>query len=379
MSQLFKKINYTLVLTAVLFFFSACGGGGGSAGSGNTGTSEPSAGTTTSSVPAGKAVHKGQVKDAATGDPLAGVKVSIGEVSAMSDADGLYTLTNLDEAEEVVVNFEKEGYLPGSTLIQIKILSGDNTPSSNYLEYVLDAYDYQPSYDSRTEAVGKNIDIPAAVYTDESGAPYEGIVTTGVEILDPASEEGKELFPGSFEGEDSNGETVKFDAYSMIDVSPKDAEGNKLKFKDNVTATLTFDIAVSLNEQIIPMWYYDYDQGKWIEEGYAERQEDGTYQGEISHPGTWSLSKPIESTPGIYRGRIIYEDGTPAKDVRVHAIGNKWVACDLSTDKEGIFEIEVIPDSSFQLKAYNYKDKYEAEYDGIIPAIASGEVVEDGM
>ena len=127
------------------------------------------------------------------------------------------------------------------------------------------------------------------------------------------------------------------------------------------------------------MWYYNYDEGIWIEEGYAEQQEDGTYQGEISHPGTWSLSKPIESTPGIYRGRIIYEDGTPAEDVRVHAIGNKWVACDLSTDKEGIFEIEVIPDSSFQLKAYNYKDKYEAEYDGIIPAIASGEVVEDGM
>ncbi|MGB5966188.1 MAG: hypothetical protein WBG65_11775, partial [Sulfurimonadaceae bacterium] len=67
----------------------------------------------------------------------------------------------------------------------------------------------------------------------------------------------------------------------------------------------------------------------------------------------------------------------PVSDVRVHAIGNNWIATDLSTDADGIFEIEVIPDSSFQLAAYNYKDKYEAMYNGTIPAIASGDIVED--
>ena len=89
------------------------------------------------------------------------------------------------------------------------------------------------------------------------------------------------------------------------------------------------------------------------------------------------MSQPIEEGVGIYRGRIINEDGTPASDVRVHALGNNWISSDLTTDENGLFEIEVIPGSSFQLVAYNYKDKYSATYSGIISAIASGEIVED--
>ncbi len=132
-----------------------------------------------------------------------------------------------------------------------------------------------------------------------------------------------------------------------------------------------------MSEQTVPLWYYDYDQGTWIEDGYAERQEGGWYQGEISHPGTWSLSKPIDDAPGIYRGRILYEDGTPAQDIRVYAVGDTWKSTDLSTDEDGMFEIEVVPGNSFQLKAYNYKDKYAATYNSVISAIASGEIVED--
>ena len=117
----------------------------------------------------------------------------------------------------------------------------------------------------------------------------------------------------------------------------------------------------------------------WSEEGYAELQPDGTYQGEISHTGSWSLNLPIENALGIYRARIVYEDGTPAKGVRVHTSGINWIRTDLSTDVDGIFEIEVIPESNFQLKAYNYRDKCEAVYDGTIQAIASGEIIEDRM
>ncbi|MEA3418722.1 MAG: carboxypeptidase-like regulatory domain-containing protein [Campylobacterota bacterium] len=382
--NLISKIKNIFALTIVLFFFSACGGStsssgydttGSTSGSDTTGSTSGSA-SDTAPAPVAKAIHEGQVKDSSVGG-LANVKVSIGDTSTTTDADGFYTLTDLDEAEEAVVNFEKEGYSPGSALIQIKARSGDGTVSSNYLEYTLTSYDYQPSYDSETEAVGDNIEIPADVYTDGSGAAYEGIVTTGVEIVDPTTERGKVLFPGSFEGENSNGEDVKFNAYGMINISPKDTKGKELNFADGATATLIFDAVDSLDEQIIPLWYYDYDQGKWIEDGYAERQEDGTYKGEISHPGTWSLSKPIEEAPGIYRGRIVYENGKPAKDIRVSAVGDKWKSTDLSTDKDGVFEIEVVPGNSFQLKAYSYKDKYEAVYNGTIPAIASGEIVED--
>jgi len=326
-----------------------------------------------------KATQSGQVKDSETGKGLANVKVSLGNASTITDENGFYTLSDLTVNEEAVVNFEKEGYVLGSTIIQIKKLSGDNTTSQNYLEYTIDTYDYQWSYDGQTEASGANIDIPANVYTDAAGDSYNGEVTTQLEIMDVTNQEGKTLFPGGFEGENTNGETVQFESYGLVSLVPKDASGNTLNFTDGSTVTLTFDTVASLDDQTVPMWYYNNAQDTWIEEGYAERQEDGTYQGEISHPGTWSLSKPLEDAPGIYRGRIVYEDGTPAQDVRISAVGSNWSSSDLSTDEDGIFEIEVVPGNSFQLVAYNYKDKYEAVHNATIPAIASGEIVEDRM
>ena len=90
--------------------------------------------TTSTSTPTSKAVHSGQVKDSSTGNALADVKVSLGKSTTTTDENGFYSLSDLITSEEVVVNFEKEGYLIGSTQIQLKSLSGDDTISSNYLE-----------------------------------------------------------------------------------------------------------------------------------------------------------------------------------------------------------------------------------------------------
>ena len=93
----------------------------------------------------------------------------------------------------------------------------------------------------------------------------------------------------------------------------------------------------------------------------------------VSHPGTWSLNIAVDDAPATYQGKIVYTDSSPAKDVRVYTVGENWISSDLSTDADGNFEISVIPGSNFTLKAYDYKDKYEALYEGTLPAIASGE------
>lgn len=220
--------------------------------------------------------------------------------------------------------------------------------------------------------------IPTDVYADISGNAYRGTVTAGLKILDVTTEEGKALFPGTFEGKNANGETVLFSSYGLISLSLKDGAGNALYLADGATATLTFDAVTSLAEQnIIPLWYYDYSQGTWIEEGYAELQSDGTYQGNISHAGTWSLNMPVETSPGTYRGRIVYSDGITVKDARVALIGPNWTRSDLSTDADGLFEVTVVPGDDFKIVAYNYKWKYEAAHANILPAVASGEIVED--
>ena len=328
----------------------------------------------------GPAQHSGQITDSISRIGLADVTVTISGCSTKTDADGYYALQNIAASEETVVNFEKEGYLLGSTQIQIKSLSGDDTSSTNYLEYSMHAHNYPGEFDS-TEEIPSSAHIiinDSTIYTDADGKPYSGSGTTGLTILNITTDEEKRLFPGTFKGINTYGTMVQFESYGLITLSLKDSNGNRLDLADGETATLSFDVVSSLEKpDTLPLWNYDYDQGRWFEEGYAQLQEDGSYKGEISHLGTWSLNKVLEDESGIYRGRIIDKDGSPMSDVRLYATGDNWVSSDLTTDEDGVFEIEVIPGKSFQLAAYNYKDKYKASYSNKIAAITSGEIVEN--
>ena len=379
----FYKKTEIFLFVMLVTLLTGCGGGSGDSSTQAVGDSSTQAVVDTSiqveeTLLVSKVMQQGHITDSVTGEALANVEVRIGSQTVTSDIDGFYTLYNLTETEEAVINFEKEGYLLGSTKIQIKELSEDNTPSINYLEYSMYAHDYQWNHDSTEEILSSRIAIDAAVsYIQSKGSPYIGTMEVGLTILDHDESALLNNFPGAFEGINSNGQMVPFVSYGLISLSLKDNNGNLLNLTDDTRATLTFNAGSSLvEENIIPLWYYDYEQGLWIEEGYAELQEDGTYKGDVSHSGTWSLNIPIETDPGIYRGRIVFEDGTPATEVRINAMGDNWISSDLSTDEDGTFEIKVIPGESFKLKAYNYKDKYEANYNGLIPAIDSGKIIE---
>ena len=238
-------------------------------------------------------------------------------------------------------------------------------------------WDYENSEINGISGTHIHIDNSVA-YTNIERKAYSGTITANLTILDITSDKGKEIFPGAFKGINSNGTLIQFETYGLLSISLKDSNGKIINLADGETATLGFDAVSSLEKPVtLPLWYYDYEQGLWFEEGYAELQEDGSYKGEVSHLGTWSLNKVLEEEPGIYRGRIIYADGTAAQNIRIHAIGINWSSSDLSTNEDGIFEIKVIPGSSFKLSAYDYKDKYGANYNGIIAAIASGDIVED--
>ncbi len=359
-----------LSLTAIL---TGCGGGGG--------TTSSTATTTASSTAVATAIQKGQVTDSITGTGLENVKVSIGSAITTTDASGYYSFSDLTASEEATVNFKKEGYLLGSTQIQLKSLSEDNTPSPNYLEFNMHAYSddwkngRQWSYESQDGASGGAVEIPADATVDTNGKLYSGTVSARWVLKDVNTEEGRNAFPGAFKGINSNGVTVPFVSYALTIVELKDTDGNVLDVSENIT--LILDSVTGTSTDTIPLWYYDYDQGLWIEEGYAERQTDGSYRAEISHAGTWSLSQPLSEEVGIYRGHIINEDGSPMSNVRIHALGTNWISSDLSTDENGLFELEVIPGSSFTLAAYDYKNMFGATYNNAIAAITSGDVVEE--
>ncbi|RUM44480.1 MAG: hypothetical protein DSY46_05575 [Hydrogenimonas sp.] len=331
----------------------------------------------------GPAIQEGRVVDHQTGEPLANVEVTIGGCRVITDAQGFYTLRDIAVNERAVVTLTHEGYYRHSTIIQVKEYStGKTTLSPNYLEYALDAYDVNEYLQSDTNhivtiASGAKIELPANIYQRVNGDLYEGNISVYSAFEDPATEEGKKVFPGLFEGKNLNGDILPFRAYGLMVVDLQDLNGEPVTLADRIA--LIFPAVSGLTAESIPLWYYDYTEGIWIEEGVAVRQDDGTYRGLVSHAGTWCLSQPVTEALGIYRGRIIYRNGNPVKDARVYAIGSNWVRMDVTTDENGIFELEVIPGEDFTIYAYNYKWKYGADYNGTISGVASGEIVEDRL
>ncbi|WP_201353794.1 carboxypeptidase regulatory-like domain-containing protein [Hydrogenimonas urashimensis] len=315
------------------------------------------------------------------GDPVANAKVSIGGCVTTTDENGYYTLENIAESDRAVVTISAEGYYTNSKIIQVKqYVNGTTTVSPNYFAYPLDRYDDHESYDSKTEKTlvtskDASIEIPAGVYEDSEGNMYTGEVQADIAYEDIFTSKGRYEFLGAYKGIDSNEEERMLTSYGMMIIDLRDSDGNPLKIADS--AVIRFPAVSKAKAETIPLWYYDYKEGMWIEEGYATRQSDGSYKGEISHAGAWSLSMPIEEAAGLYTGRIVYEDGTPARGIRIQARGENWIMTDLSTDEDGRFEIEVVPNSDFKIRAYDYVKKFEAVFKEVIPGIKPGETFED--
>ncbi len=362
---LYKKMEIFFIVW-LLTLLTGCGGGSGDSSIQAVETASTS-----------KAVQQGHITDSVTGKPLKNVEVTIGSHSTITDAQGFYELKDITANDKAVITFEHDGYYMNSDIITIKKYSDGSTLSPNYLEFTLDKYDAQDSDDSQNERLWEEnfrIQIPSGIFTDNTGNDYSGNVIAKIAYEDVSDQKGREVFPGAYEGKNTNDIIVPFVSYGFMVINLNDESGTTLGVSDDIVLTFPATGATANN---IPLWYYDYTQGVWVEEGYATRQADGKYEGTVSRPGTWSLSQPIEEATGIYTDRILYPDGTPVKNLRVHAVGNNWIRTDLSTDENGIFEIEVIPGEEFTLNAYHCENKYGAKFNGTIPAVASDEIVDN--
>ena len=324
----------------------------------------------------GSAMQQGHIKDIYSGRGIGNVLITINGCNTKTNSSGFYTLENIAESNRTTVTFKADKAYLQSTIVAVKEHSNDNSIASNYTEYAISKYASRWSYYSQKGINSTRVEIPTdAQYRDDTGKLFNGLVYAGWIFQDTMSEKGRDSFPGAYEGKNTNGIIVPFVSYGFVSLELKNKNATLLQVSGNIS--LKFNQIMGTKKDIISLWYYDYTQGLWIEEGYAQREENGTYVAQVSHAGTWCLSQAIEEDPGIYHGRIVDENGNPLSDVRLKAVGENWIGNDLSTDENGNFEIKVIPNSNFRLKAYNYKDKYAAEYSQEIAGIPSGIISED--
>jgi len=370
-----NKIQNLLLAGTVATLLSACGGSASSYNNNsyNSATGEEiELGAENPVCLQGNATHEGKIINSKTKQGVANVNVEVSGCTVSTDKNGYYKFNNIKSEKRTSINFEKEGYINNSSIITV-----DND-TSNYLEASLDTNLFAWSYKSEEGSKGRNLEIGSDVqYTNQDdGSNYTGEINLYYTYKNTMIDQGRDSFPGTFQGLESNGVIVSFVSYKYMVLKLTDNKGDSLSISEPITINVYGTSGTKDLE--IPLWYYSEDKGIWIEKGTALRNEDGTYVCEITQTGTWSISKPVETAMGLYKGKIVDENENPMPNVRIKAKGQNWVSEDLTTDENGEFEVLVVPDQQFNLSAYNYEKKFGAEYTDTLRGISSGDtVIED--
>ncbi len=228
------------------------------------------------------------------GEPLNNVNVFTGGITNQTDQKGIAIFSNVSAFKNfLIVKISKPDYISTTKTI---------TPTgeeARILEVTLLKPDVVKQINSGVDAVvstpsGAKVEFKGN-YFNLDGSSYIGVVNVSLKHLSPEKESTHSNMPGNLLAQDNNGQVKLLETYGMLAVELTDSNGELLNVNAENKAIITLPIATnqkSISEDNIPLWYFDEDQGIWIEEGNAKK-EGVNYVGEVSHFTWWNCDFPI--------------------------------------------------------------------------------------
>ena len=286
----------------------------------------------------------GQVIDI-NGEPIMDAKVTYDGVTTDTDEFGAFYFkdqTLYKDGTYLVVN--KSGYHHGSRKFYA-VENQVNTVKIQLVERVeIGTFSVETGGSLSTESL--SIKFPAGDYKTASGQDILGDVSVSAYYLDPTLDETYLQMPGDLSGVDSEGRVNTLQSMGMAAIELADANGESVLLPEGSVATLTFDVPQSLLNQApqtIPLWYFDEDNGIWIEDGEAYLI-DGQYQGEVEHFTYWNCDIPSE-TVTIEGTILVFGEALSGGAVQVEDANTGWTGFGYLSS-EGYFIGEVPINSS---------------------------------
>ena len=266
---------------------------------------------------------------------ILGATVSIGDQTAMTDANGAYRIDAVNADNRVIVNVTHPDYLSNSRIITVE----DRDVS---LDIKLGAPQASHTFLSSTGAVvshdGAMVELPANGYVDGNGTAYNGNINVMMHYYPITTHSGRAAFPGTFEGIDGN-ETFPIQSFGFMNVELHGSQGEILNLAPGSTATLTFprDFILADAPSSIPLWYYDADLGYWVQEGKAIQTRYNAYSGIVSHFTAWNLD--AKGLQARLNGCVEDANGTRIEDAKIHFSSENWDSRVVPTDANGNIEV----------------------------------------
>lgn len=227
-------------------------------------------------------------------DPVDGATVYLQNAQTTTDINGVFIFKNKSvNAQGAYVKVEKQGYFHGSrtfvpfanTTANVRVKLMSDTPTESVNASTGGEVTYQN---------GAKLSFPANSVVDINGNGYTGNINIATKFLDPLSEELNDIMPGDLRAINSQNEQTLLKTFGMLAVELTDDAGQKLQVADGQKVVLTFPLDPSLVASApatIPLWYFDEDNGYWVEEGSATLQGN-TYVGEVAHFSFWNCDVP---------------------------------------------------------------------------------------
>ena len=290
------------------------------------------------------------------GSPLSGVNVSAQDVSAVTAEDGTYTLLDVEPAENIVVQFSKQGYAKNYTTATLH--SWETVASNASLIEADGLVAIDSTTPSNVEVFGTKIRFVENSFFNPGGSLYTGEVTVQVTHVDPSTQEvwGAPTDLTAI-GHSTPSDTTKDVAnvsqlvsYGMVDVALFGADGQELILSSDMPAFLEIPITNGDLPEVYQLspgdtqssWSFDPSVGKWVEEGVGTVvEEDGviSFQFEASHFSWWNCDQGF--VPSCASGRILDISGFPVRGAEVTCDGAQSFST-ATTDDEGYFVCSVL-------------------------------------
>jgi len=284
-----------------------------------------------------------------SGNPISGVTVFFGEEKTLTGSDGGYQLNSLSAGSNKRIWFQKPGYASTQKLADIREDLPNRIDASLF---PIDKTGKMNSDGGKIEGKDFSVEIKPGGFVYSDGSPVEEDVIAEVTAFLTNEDEFLDAFPGEFRGTRENGTETAIESFGFIDVVLKVKSGEPVQLADGVTAIIKIK-APQNSPATIPLWHYDEDKAKWIEEGVG-KLDNGFYTAEVSHFTKWNWDRPYSETSKIV-GRVIDNAGSPIEGARVVQKGITYkFQNSAKTNEEGEFEL-LTPESN--------ESEIEAQFD----------------
>jgi hypothetical protein len=262
------RLGYGLFFSAIALLY-GCGGNDGSV------TSVQPAPNTTGTL-------QGKVVASATSAPLANAKVSAGALSTRTDTNGNFTLTDVPESTRAVIRVEADNYV--DALVIAQVVAGKSLSASARLMPVAAALNFTANAAVTLKSPNSvaQVTLPAnSMVNAATGVAVTGPATARITAINPA------LDPDTMPGDYTVSDTVSLESFGAIKVTLQDASGAKLNLKAGSSAVIRIPLASrsASPPASIPLFYFNEDTGRWVEEGSATLSgtaPDQYYEGTVT-------------------------------------------------------------------------------------------------